>query len=67
MEICNLLVPGEQGQKMDKEEISKIMLELISSNSTFKKISAIEGQLYEFKAYGDMINELSKRLSKVQK
>lgn len=56
VEICNMLNPTDQKAKLDKEEISKIFNELVAGNSTFKKVQTFEGQLYEFKAYGDMIN-----------
>jgi hypothetical protein len=60
-------VPGDQGGKLDKEEIGKIFLDLVTVNPTFKKIQTIEGQLYEFRSYGDMINEVNKRIGKIQK
>ena len=42
-------------------------MDLITANSQFKKIQTIEGQLYEFRAYGDMINDTNKKIAKVQK
>lgn len=67
MEICNLLAPGEQSGKLDKEEVGKLLADFIASNSTFKKIPAIEGQLHEFRAHADLIHEINKRISKLQK
>lgn len=42
-------------------------MDLIATNPIFKKIPAIEGQLYEFKAHGDMINDINKKIAKIQK
>ena len=66
VEICNMLAPNQKG-KLDKEEINKIFVDLITVNPTFKKIQTIEGQLHEFRAYGDMIAEINKRIGKIQK
>jgi len=38
-----------------------------TANPTLKKIQNIEGQHYECKAHGDMINEINKRIGKIQK
>lgn len=62
-----MLNPTDQNPKLDKEEISKIFIDLIAVNPSFKKIQAIEGQLYEFRAYGDMINDINKKIGKIQK
>lgn len=62
-----MLNPTEQNSKLDKEEINKIFIELIAGNPTFKKVQSIEGQLYEFRSYGDLINDINKRIAKIQK
>lgn len=62
-----MLNPTEGKGKLDKEEINKIFTELITGNTHIKKIQSIEGQLYEFRAYGDMINDTNKKIAKVQK
>lgn len=62
-----MLAPAEQSAKMDKEELNKAIGDVITSNANIKKISSIEGQLYTFKSYGDMINEINKRISRIQK
>lgn len=67
VEICNMLNPTDQNAKLDKDELSRIFAELITANPTFKKIQTFEGQLYEFKAYGDMINDINKKIGKIQK
>lgn len=62
-----MLNPTDQNAKLDKEEINKIFSELVVANPTFKKIQSIEGQLYEFRAHGDMIHEINKKIGKIQK
>lgn len=47
--------------------MNKLLVDFIASNSTIKKIPAIEGQLHEFRAHSDLINEINKRISKIQK
>ena len=67
VEICNMLSPTDQKTKMDKEEVSRIFSELVAANPTFKKIQTFESQLYEFRSYGEMINEINKKIAKIQK
>lgn len=62
-----MLNPTDQKGKIDKEEITKIFSELVAANPTFKKVQTFESQLYEFRSYGDMINEINKRIGKIQK
>lgn len=40
---------------------------MIVANPTFKKIQSIEGQLIEYRAYGDMISDINKKIGKIQK
>ena len=52
---------------MQKEDIMKMVAESISSHQIVKKIPQIEGQLFEFRAYGDTITEINKRINKLHK
>jgi hypothetical protein len=67
VEICNVFTPGDQAPRLDKEEVGRVLQELLAGHPAFKKVSALEGQLYELRAYGDSINDLSKRMVKLQK
>lgn len=67
VEICNLLTPSEGSGKLDKDQIGKLFSDLMSTHSTTKKLSSIEGQISELRSLGDMINEINKRIGKIQK
>lgn len=46
MEIGNIVAAGDQPPRLDKEEVGKVLQELLTGHSAFKKISVLEGQLY---------------------
>ncbi len=67
MDLSNVFSAADHPPKLDKDEIGRILQELLTGHSAFKKVALIEGQLFEFRAYGESINELNKRISKLSK
>ena len=66
-EIHSLLAPTDTGPRIDKEDVQKLVAEGIAAHNIVKKIPQIEGQMFEFRAYGDTINEVNKRITKLHK
>jgi|688.fasta_scaffold1753397_1 hypothetical protein len=56
MDMSNIFSSAEHAPKLDKDEIARILQELLTGHAAFKKISTLEGQLYEFRAHGESIN-----------
>lgn len=67
-EFCNILTPNAgSADKLSREDIQEIIHDYFVNNMFAKKIQTLESQLLEVKAFPEMVNDLNKKVARMQK